>query len=442
MTLTKVVTIPLPKDKRYYNHYVSKQRAILSMQNFGASVLLPVPAEGDDPETAESVPLSTDFVFDHDERPTWISKTQWKNIQRAVYSAFLLGAPDTMKHLYAGVQYGDGRGIIDRIREAVGSVMNQQDYFNREFLKNILVNKQTYHQWYGELMDLYTQYNFIHGLPEAERMTEAQIKVKFLHGIGKIFPAITVASDTNPNLSVDELHQLCEAQLDREDVQEITDIAAQQTSEAAQNSSEPALANYGHYDNGYQNQGGHQHYGGSQHGGQSGEYWGPFNEAADNNFSYWTNSNGKGGYGPQRTWRSNYRQSPYQGKGGKGKGFGAKGFGGKGKGGHGQGRGYAKFAFSVILEDLQTGEQHRQDRGQVDCEGKFLQPSAAPWQDIALAQASVQLPTPAPAPAPALAPASTTELRMAPHVSNFSPVTNINTVNAPGPWWMEKDCKF
>ena len=164
-----VRVVNLPKSKRHWNQYLLKVRAVTANVNFGAFVKQPVPSSSDVAQFTK-INLSTDFLFDHDKCPDWIEEPQWQQLSRFVYSTILLGVPDTHKYLFAGVTPGDGSAAIKNIRTNVGTTQQQKAYFKREFARNKFSNVAEYHTWYGELLDLYTQFNNIWQLPERQQI--------------------------------------------------------------------------------------------------------------------------------------------------------------------------------------------------------------------------------------------------------------------------------
>ena len=118
-----VRVIKLPADRRYWNQHILKVRAILSTNNFSATVRKPHPH---DETRDEKVDVTTDFIFDYKSRPSWISRSIWKQVSRYVYATFLLGIPDELKYLMADVPPGDGSAAISSLRQNIGTVSQQK----------------------------------------------------------------------------------------------------------------------------------------------------------------------------------------------------------------------------------------------------------------------------------------------------------------------------
>ena len=90
--------VPLPGNPRCYNSYLHKVHAVAGSSNHGIySPAIPA-AQG-----REAVPrreLSTNVIFDLDERPDHIPEQQWNALSGFVYNALYLGCPDHMKHFF------------------------------------------------------------------------------------------------------------------------------------------------------------------------------------------------------------------------------------------------------------------------------------------------------------------------------------------------------
>ena len=392
--------VPLPGNPRYYNSYLSKVRAVAGSTSHGVCVPgLPPATDG-----REGVPrrdLSTNIIFDLDKRPDDIPELQWSILNGLVYNALYLGCPDHMKHLFSRVPIDDGKAAVNSIRGSLGTVSQQKAKFSRNVVSNLeaFQEKSQYEAWFGELNEIHTHYNMIYQLPEADQWSASKLREDFTDGVSKFFPDIATSASSQPNLSIDDLHQLVLERLERLGISGLaaTNSAGPFSSAGA---GAPAVAHFG-YDDGWSTWHGVPGFPGSQldnyydhfpgsYDGYPDDYsngyddYGPFDHAGQRNFSLWSNSGGHyDNWRPRRPspydrssgshFRSGGFHSSRKSKGkGKGKGSLGKGYtSGKGKGG----RGFSRYTVSVLMTDNHTGEEFVSPRGETDEVGNLLVPS-------------------------------------------------------------------
>ena len=467
-------TIKIPSTQRHWNAHLKRVKALCATSKFSDRVQVPRPKPtADDLNATESINmyLTTDFVFDYDTKPDFIEDYQWTLISKTVYNTLFLGIPDNMKFLHAGVPDNDGHALIQSIRGVLGTPDQQIERFERDFRRNVLTSADMYLIWYGELMDIYSQWNLIHNLPERDHMDDRKLRIKFVSGIAQVFPSVTTLADADASKTVTDLNGLVRIELERRDVDVKVEAPSSSSSSSSSSSDDPLLANYAA--DGYSLSEQQMYdWGGPLYEDALHEGSGVYSTDSDYNVSMWANgSQGYGhhaGYGRQHGnghYAHGNRPHPYnnnrRGKGFKGKGAGY-GKGSYGKGGYGKGAGYGKgkgfghgnsngwqggkgkgapqFAMTVTLTDVHTGEVHScYEAGQVDSSSWL---GGYPSDYGGIAQQALQ---PAPSPTPAPPVSSTLQVAPSPAPSP-SPDPSYPQAGpaptAPGPWWAEANLSF
>jgi hypothetical protein len=191
--------------------YLKKLRALSSSFKCGAAVHTPAAGEA----AAATVQVSADIIFDNHQCPDGVPEQAWNAANKAVYTGFILGCPDSLRHLFSGVEDDNGRGMIDRLKSHLGPKKVQMARFNAEVRQNVLLDKNHYWTWFGVLNDLYSNFNQIPDLTEQEKWTRDDLRDKFVEGISKVFPEIAVTADTHPDKAIEDLHIVVEGILQR-----------------------------------------------------------------------------------------------------------------------------------------------------------------------------------------------------------------------------------
>ena len=184
-----VSTIVLPKKKRYWNYYALQMRSVVNSVKTGIHIST-VTGSGKGARTS-SVPVKASIVYDNlaTGKPEEIDQVAWDACSSIWYDALTVGCPLTHKHIYTGVRIGDGVGMLKALRRHIGSKQVQKDRFDKDMAAHVvkLQNPKSYFWWYGELNEIFFQYNVIPDLAEAEKWDDSYLRTKYVSGIAKCF---------------------------------------------------------------------------------------------------------------------------------------------------------------------------------------------------------------------------------------------------------------
>ena len=429
MSMQSIKVIHLPQNVIHWNSHVNSVRALLSQSRSTHSINVPNQVAGGSGSggsgsgsggsgsgsgsghtaaATAKVQLSTELLWKYDfSRPDWFPESDWNTLQTALFTSLFLGIPMEFKWLTSTVTFGDGKGLLDKLKDLVGSVDVQKARIEKQLAENILLSMPHYPCWYGTFRDLYASWNDIPGLDERDQKIEKDLVTSFIKGIATMFPVIVSSFDARPaneKYDLDTLHTMCESAVGRAGFS-MADYTT------GKNGNEAKIANVSvgqiqerwndwhddnHYDQGENHNGWHSDaFAGDNYPNEYEDY-GPFDHDPALNpppqmamwggkggySNYSSFSRGKGGKGRYSNYSRSWNRRPYdrpgKGKGkGKGKGnyysssypFRSKGKG-KGKGGYsnsyGKGNRYNAY---LMLQDQTSGEEFVSYDGEVDSSG-------------------------------------------------------------------------
>ena len=91
------------------------------------------------------VQLSTELLWKYDfSRPDWFPESDWNTLQTALFTSLFLGIPMEFKWLASTVTFGDGKGLLDKLKDLVGSVDVQKARIEKQLAENILLSMPHY----------------------------------------------------------------------------------------------------------------------------------------------------------------------------------------------------------------------------------------------------------------------------------------------------------